>query len=77
MSFIPVASFLAGGMILGFVGWLLNGILDEFVAVNIHETGDIYSFITIIWTVVFVIYWVFGGLWMIRRYNEKEYGGMM
>lgn len=73
MSFIPVAMFLGGGGVLGFIGWLLNGILDEFKAVNIHETGDIYDFLLYVWLGVFIVYWVFGGYWVIRKYNESEY----
>jgi len=77
MSFIPIAGYLAGGGILGFVGWLLNGIMDEFIDANITETGTVYTFVMYIWTAVFIVYWVFGGLWAIRKYNEKEYMGGM
>jgi len=76
MSFIPMGMFLAGGAVLGFTTWLLDGILDEFISSGISETGDVYSFIMFIWTGVIVAYVVFGGLWAIRKYNEKEYGGL-
>jgi len=77
MSFVPIATFLAGGGVLGFVGWLLNGVLDEFIVAGVSESGDVYNFVMWIWTAVFICYWVFGGLWAIRKYNEKEYMGGM
>jgi len=71
-------SYLGGGAVLGFIGWLLNGILDDFIDVGVHETGDIWNLIMYLWVAIFIIYWVFGGIYVVRRYNEHEYqGGMM
>jgi uncharacterized membrane protein len=76
LSFIPTITLIAGGAVLGFTGWILNGILDDFVVIGIHQTGNVYDFIFYVWAAVFVIYWIFGGMWAIRRYNEREYGGI-
>jgi len=77
MSFIPVAMYFAGGAVLGLTGWLLNGVLDEFVSAGVSQTGTVYDFVFYVWTAVFVIYWVFGGIWVVRKYNEREYMGGM
>jgi len=79
LSFIPVLQYLGGMGVLGFIGWILNGVLDSFIAVGIHETGNVYSFLMYLWTAVFIVYLVFGGWWMVRKYNESEYssGGLM
>jgi len=78
MSFIPIASYLAGGGVLGFVGWLLIGIKDDFIALGIHESGTLINFLLYVFTAVFIVYWVFGGMWAVRKYNESEYnrGGL-
>ena len=79
MSFIPVLQYGAGAAILGFTGWILSGILDDIIAVGVHETGTVFSFFNYLWTGIFIVYLVFGGWWLVRKYNENEYntGGLM
>ena len=80
MSFIPVLQYIGGAAVLGFIGWVLDGILEDFIAIGIHETGDAWNILMYLWTAVFIIYMVFGGWWMVRKYNELEYrdsGGLM
>lgn len=77
MSFIPALSYFAGMGVLGFVGWLLDGILQDFVDVGIHESGTVFSFFMYIWSAVFIVYLVFGGYYVIRLYNEDQYRGGM
>ena len=72
-TFIPVLQYLLGIGVFGFIYWLLNGILTIIIAENIHETGTIYDFTTYIWAGLIIIYLIFGGIWVIRKYNEKEY----
>jgi len=67
MSFIPVLQYGVGLGIFGFIYWLLDGIMDDFVAVGIHETGSIYTFLTFVWAAVVVIYLIFGGWWVIKQ----------
>jgi len=73
MSMIPLAMYTVGIVVVGFAGWLINGIKDALISANIHETGATYDFLTYIWTGLFIIYLIFGGLWLIKKYNETEY----
>jgi len=73
MSFIPVLQYGIGLGMFGFIYWLLDGIMDEFVAAGVHETGTTYSFIMLIWAGSLIIYLIFGGWWVIRKYSEEEY----
>ena len=74
-TFIPVMQFFIGLGVFGFMYWLLNGILNIIIDESIHETGTIWDFMTYIWAGLVVIYLLFGGIWMIRKYNEEEYTG--
>ena len=73
MSMIPVLGYLAGFPVLGWIGWILGGIKDDFIAVGIHETGTLWDFMLYTWTAVFIVYTIFGGYYVIRLYNEQQY----
>lgn len=75
MSFIPVLAYGLGLGVFGFTYWLMDGILDYFRELGIHESGTIYDFLIFAWMAAVVIYVVFGGWWLIRKYNEEEYVG--
>jgi hypothetical protein len=75
-SFIPVAQYLVGLGVFGFVWWLTNGVLSSFTSVGIHETGNTWDFLNYVWIGIIVIYLIFGGWWLIRKYDEKEYRGV-
>jgi len=75
MSFVPVLEYGFGIGVFGFVGWLLGGVKDTIVAAGIHETGPVWTLMDYGWTGAFIIYLVFGGIWLVRKYNEKEYMG--
>ena len=78
MSFIPVLQYGIGIGVFGFVYWLLDNIQTEFIIANVHETGNIWSLLVYIWTASLLIYLLFGGIWVVRKYNEREYsGGLM
>jgi len=79
MSFIPALTYFGGMGVLGFIGWILGGIKQDFVDVGIHESGTVWSLLLYLWTGMFIIYLVFGGYYVIRQYNEERYrsGGMM
>lgn len=61
--------------VFGFLWWLLNGILDTFIGVGVHETGTIWDFLQYVWLGILIIYLVFGGIYLVRKYNEQEYMG--
>lgn len=73
MSFIPVFEYLIGIGVFGFAYWLLNGILDTLIGTNISETGTTYTILFYIWAGAIIVYLIFGGWWMIRRYDESQY----
>ena len=79
MSFVPVLQYGTGLGFFGLIYWLLNGILNDIKAVGIHETGTIYTFLMYLWGGAIIIYIIFGGYWLIRKYNEDQYmqGGYM
>lgn len=76
-SFIPVAMYLIGLIVFGFLTWLLDGILVIFREMNIADTTTYgaYDFLWMAWYGVVVIYLIFGGIWLVRTYNEREYQG--
>ena len=73
MSFIPVMQYGFGLGVFGFVFWLLDGIRELFVAENISETGNVYDILMLFFAGCLFIYLIFGGWWVIRKYNEAEY----
>ena len=79
MSFIPVLQYGIGIGFFGFIYWILDAVMDEFVSLGIHESGNTYTLLMYMWTGVLIIYLIFGGWWVIRKYNENQYmqGGMM
>jgi len=65
--------YLAGIVMFGLMYWLMNGILLDMTGVSI--TGTTYDFIMLMWKGILLVYLIFGGIWVIRRYNEQETGG--
>lgn len=59
--------------VFGFIYWILDGILDDFIAAGVHETGTLYDLFLYGWAGALLIYLIFGGWWVIRKYNEIEY----
>ena len=73
MSFIPVKRYIIGIVVMGFAGWLLNGIKEAFTTPGIHETGSVWTLLDYIWIGGFIVYLIFGGIWLVRKYNEDQY----
>lgn len=73
MSFIPVLQYGVGLAVFGFTYWILDGIMDTLIAIAIHETGNAFNLLMYIWTGALIIYIIFGGWWLIRKYNEEQY----
>lgn len=73
MSFIPVLQYCFGLGVFGFVYWLLEGIRELIVDLGISETGSAFDLIMLLWAGVLIVYLIFGGIWVIRKYNEAEY----
>jgi len=77
MSFIPVTQYLIGLGVFGFMYWLLDGIMDMFIEVNVHTNGTTFNIIHAFFTGGLLVYVIFGGWWVIRKYNEKDTQGGM
>ncbi len=79
MSFIPVVYYLTGLAVFGFLTWLLDGIAVIFRDMNIADTTTYgsYDILWYIWYGIVVVYLIFGGLWLVRKYNEREMQGGM
>jgi len=75
MSFVPVLQYGLGLGVFGFIFWLMDNIMEDIIGAGVHETGAVYSLLMYIWMGCLVIYVVFGGWWVIRKYNEIEYQG--
>ena len=73
MSAGPVIAYAVGIGVFGFVYWLLNGVLTLFIDIGYHQTGDVYNFLNYLWLGSLVVYLIFGGIWVARKYNELEY----
>jgi len=76
-----VLLYLIGLVLFGFMYWLMNGILDIGKATGLADTTTytVYPLLLLLWSAIIVIYVIFGGIWLIRSYNEfnQYYGGMM
>ena len=72
---IPTIVYLVGLGVFGFIYWLMNGILEQLEALGVHQTGVVYTFLNMIWLGALVVYLLFGGIWLIRKYDEREYLG--
>lgn len=71
MSALPVIAYIGGIFIFGFVYWLLDGIRPYFMALS--ETGNTYLFLCMMWGGAIIVYLLFGGIWVVRKYNERQY----
>lgn len=58
----------------GLVYWLLDGIKDS-IETATSPSGDVYSFMVYAWIGSIIIYLLFGGIWVARKYAEQEYRG--
>ena len=75
MSFIPVIQYLAGLVVFGAVYWIMDGILTEIKGTGLAVAGDAYNLLLYLWVGIIIIYLIFGGWWVVRKYNERQYMG--
>ena len=75
MSFIPVLEYLAGITVFGFFYWIMDGVLDALKGSGVSATGDTYNLLFYMWVGILVVYLLFGGWWLIRKYDEQQYPG--
>jgi len=78
VSFVPILYYGLGLAVFGFVYYILDGLLEEFILVGVHETGSTYDLLIYFWAGILLVYLLFGGWWAVRKYAEKhEYGGLV
>ena len=73
MSAIPIIEYILGLGVFGLVYWILDGIKEVFINVNIHQRTVVWDLLQYIWLGTLIIYIVFGAWYTIRKYNESEY----
>jgi len=77
-SVIPVLMYLTGLVVFGFAYWICDGLVQIFKDTNLADTTTYTSFplLLMVWTGIIVVYLIFGGIWVIRKYNEiTQQGG--
>ena len=77
MSFLPVMEYLAGLAVFGFVYWIIDDILSEILNVGypLMVSGQVYNLYSYLWVGIILLYLIFGGWWLVRKFNEKQYQG--
>ena len=71
MSAIYVLEYILGLGVFGFMYWLLDSIQHD---ISVASTkGDVFNFLGYAWTGLIIVYLIFGGIWLVRKYNEREY----
>ena len=73
MSALPAIAYIVGLVVFGLMYWILDGIKILFESVS--ESGDVYILCGYVWTGLLILYVIFGGVWLVRKYNEKQYEG--
>ena len=63
--------YIGGIFTFGFLYWLLDGIRKDIQVVA--TTGDTYDLLLMMWGALLIVYLIFGGVWVIRKYNEDQY----
>lgn len=69
MSFVYVMEYLMGLGLFGLGYWLMDGIKIELESVS--EATDIFTLANYVWTGIIILYVIFGGIWVARRYSER------
>lgn len=77
MSAVYVFEYILGLGVFGFLYWILDSIQHDISIAS--STGDVFTLLSYVWTGLIVLYIIFGGIWVVRKYNEREYygGGMV
>jgi len=75
MSFLPVIEYLGGLAVFGLVYWIMDDILREILGTGypLMVTGNVYDLFMYLWMGIIAIYLIFGGWWLVRKYNEEQY----
>ena len=71
MSAVPAIAYLIGLGFFGFMYWIFDGIQELFRGLS--KTGNVYDIMLYAWTGIILVYIIFGGWWVVRKYNEDQY----
>ena len=67
--------YIIGIIVFGIIAWLLNGMMDMFIAANIADTTtfNCWALLRYVWAGLPIVYILFGGIWLIRSFQSREY----
>ena len=71
MSATPAIAYVGGLFLFGFMWWLFNGIKGYFEPLT--QNTDVVTLLNYFWLGIILIYLIFGGIWLARTYNERQY----
>jgi len=67
--------YLSGMATFGVIYYFIDGMLDSIIASGVGESGTLLDLLLYLWAGMLIVYLIFGGWWMIRKYNESQYRG--
>lgn len=65
--------YIFGIPIVGFTAYIMQGIITNIITAGVHETGIVYQFLNYLWPGALILYLIFAGIWVVRKYNEEQY----
>ena len=75
MSFIPVMEYIVSYIAFGITYWLLFGIMGMFIDSGVHYPGDTYNLLHYYWEGVVLVFIVFTGIYVVRKYQKFDRTG--
>lgn len=73
MSALPAILYVGGLFTFGFTWWIMNGVKEVVDTISIK--GTTLDLLNYAWLGIIIIYLLFGGIWLVRTYSEKQYTG--
>ena len=74
MSFLPVMAYGGGLVVFSMAYYFLDPVVQA-IATDSGSSGMTHELMLFMWSAALIVYLVFGGYWMISRYNEMNYRG--
>ena len=72
MSFLYTMDYLLSYAMFGLVYWLCGGLLGIFISIGIHTTGNTWDLLNYYWHGSIVVFVIFSGIWLLKKYNENK-----
>ena len=67
--------YIIGLVVFGFIYWFLDHMLTLFIDANIADTTtfNCWALLRYVWAGIVIVYVIFGGIWLIRSFQSREY----